>query len=53
MVERFIDDTRDRVEDMVYQASRRIKRNPMAAVGLAFGVGALFGVVFSRNGKKR
>ena len=49
--ERFIDETRDRVEDLVYQATRKIKRSPLAAVALAFGVGALLGVVLSRNGK--
>jgi len=50
--ERFIDQTRDRVEDFVYQATRRVKRNPLAAVALAFGVGALLGVVLSsRNGR--
>jgi ElaB/YqjD/DUF883 family membrane-anchored ribosome-binding protein len=50
--ERFIDETRDRVEDLVYQATRKIKRSPLAAVALAFGVGALLGVVLSRNGKR-
>jgi ElaB/YqjD/DUF883 family membrane-anchored ribosome-binding protein len=50
--ERFIDQTRDRVEDFVYQATRRVKRNPLAAVALAFGVGALLGVVLSRNGRR-
>lgn len=50
--ERFIGQTRDRVEDLVYQATRRVKRNPLAAVALAFGVGALLGVVLSRNGRR-
>ena len=50
--ERFIDETRDRIEDFVHQTTRRVKRNPMAAVGLAFGVGALLGVVLSRNGRR-
>ena len=50
--ERLIDQTRDRVEDFVYQATRRVKRNPLAAVALAFGVGALLGVVLSRNGRR-
>ena len=47
-----IDQTRDRVEDFVYQATRKIKRSPLAAVALAFGVGALLGVVLSRNGRR-
>ena len=51
--ERFIDETRDRVEDFVHQATRRVKRNPLASIALAFGVGALVGVVlFSRNGRR-
>jgi len=50
--ERFIDETRDRAEDFVYQATRKIKRSPLAAVSLAFGVGALLGVVLSRNGRR-
>jgi ElaB/YqjD/DUF883 family membrane-anchored ribosome-binding protein len=52
VAERFIDETRDRVEDFVYQATRRVKRNPLAAVAFAFGVGALLGVVLSRNGRR-
>ena len=50
--ERLIDETRDRVEDFVYQATRKIKRSPLAAVALAFGVGAMLGVVLSRNGRR-
>ncbi len=52
-VERFVDQTRDQVEDMVYQASRRVKRNPMAAIAVAFGAGAVLGaLMFSRNGRR-
>ena len=50
--ERLIGETRDRVEDFVYQATRKIKRSPLAAVALAFGVGALLGAVLSRNGRR-
>lgn len=49
---RFIEDTRDRVEDLVYHAARKIKRQPLTAVAFAFGVGALLGVVFSRSGQR-
>jgi ElaB/YqjD/DUF883 family membrane-anchored ribosome-binding protein len=50
--ERFIGETRDRVEDLVYQATRKIKRSPLAAVAFAFGVGALLGVTLSRNARR-
>lgn len=51
--ERFLEETRERVEDLVYRTSRKIKRNPMAAVAVAFGIGAFVGaVMFARNGRK-
>jgi ElaB/YqjD/DUF883 family membrane-anchored ribosome-binding protein len=46
-VEHFIDKTRDRADELVHQAARQIKRKPLASLALAFGAGAVLGVVFS------
>jgi len=52
-VERFVDQTKDRVEDLVYRATRKIKRNPLGAFAVAFGAGAVIGaLMFSRNRRK-
>jgi ElaB/YqjD/DUF883 family membrane-anchored ribosome-binding protein len=46
-VEHLIDDTRERARDLMHHAARQIKRKPLAAIALAFGAGAVLGVVFS------
>jgi len=52
-VECLFDEARERVEDLVYQTTRKIRRNPMAAVTVAFGAGALLGaMLFARNGRR-
>jgi len=52
-VERFVGQTKDRMEDLVYQATRKVKRNPMAALAVAFGAGALVGaIIFTRSGRR-
>ena len=52
-LERLVDQTKDRVEDMLYQATRRIKRNPLGIVAMAFGAGAVIGaLIFARGGRR-
>ena len=52
-VECFFDEARERIEDLVYQTTRRVRRNPMTAVAVAFGAGALLGAaLFGRSGRR-
>ena len=44
--------TRDRADDLVYEASRSIKRSPMRAMAVALGAGALLGLLIARNGRR-
>ena len=50
-VTRFLKDTRHTAEDLLDEATHNIKRFPIGSVVLAFSVGALFGVLISRNGR--
>jgi ElaB/YqjD/DUF883 family membrane-anchored ribosome-binding protein len=50
-VSQFLKDTRHAAEDLLDEATHNIKRFPIGSVVLAFSVGALFGVLISRNGR--
>lgn len=40
-----IEELKMKLEDLERGLNRRIKKNPMAAVGTAFGIGALIGTL--------
>jgi ElaB/YqjD/DUF883 family membrane-anchored ribosome-binding protein len=44
--------TCDRADDLMYEAGRSIKRSPMRAVAMAFGAGALLGLLIAKNGRR-
>jgi ElaB/YqjD/DUF883 family membrane-anchored ribosome-binding protein len=50
-VKRFVKETRHTAEDLLDEATHKIKRFPIGSVVMAFSVGALFGVLISRNGR--
>jgi ElaB/YqjD/DUF883 family membrane-anchored ribosome-binding protein len=50
-VGKFLKETRHAAEDWMDEASHNIKRFPIGSVVMAFSVGALFGVLISRNGR--
>ena len=50
-VTKFLKETRHAAEDWVDEATHNIKRFPIGSVVMAFTVGALFGVLLSRNGR--
>jgi ElaB/YqjD/DUF883 family membrane-anchored ribosome-binding protein len=50
-VTQFLKDTRHTAEDVLEEATHNIKRFPIGSVVMAFSVGALFGVLISRNGR--
>jgi ElaB/YqjD/DUF883 family membrane-anchored ribosome-binding protein len=50
-VSHFLKETRHKAEDLVEEATHNIKRFPIGSVVMAFAVGALFGVLVSRNGR--
>jgi ElaB/YqjD/DUF883 family membrane-anchored ribosome-binding protein len=50
-VTQFLKDTRHTAEDLLDEATHNIKRFPIGSVVMAFSVGALFGVLISRNGR--
>jgi len=51
-VKQFIKRTRGNVEDLLDDATRNIKRNPLGSVTMAFGAGLLLGFVVSRSGRR-
>ena len=51
-VKQFAKRTRNTVDDLVYDTSRNIKRYPFRSMAIALGVGALVGVLISRNGRR-
>jgi len=50
-VNKFLKETRHAAEDWMDEATHKIKRFPIGSVVMAFSVGALFGVLISRNGR--
>jgi len=50
-VRQFVRQTRHKAEDLMDEATHNIKRSPIGSVMMAFGVGVLFGLVVSRNGR--
>ena len=50
-VTQFLKETRHTAEDLLDEATHNIKRFPIGSVVMAFSVGALFGVLISRNGR--
>jgi ElaB/YqjD/DUF883 family membrane-anchored ribosome-binding protein len=50
-IRQFLKETRHTAEDLLEEATHNIKRSPIGAVVMAFSVGALFGVLISRNGR--
>jgi len=50
-VTQFLKDTRHSAEDLLDEATHKIKRFPIGSVAMAFCVGAVFGVLISRNGR--
>lgn len=50
-VTQFLKDTRHTAEDLLDEATHNIKRFPIGSVVMAFTVGALLGVMISRNGR--
>jgi ElaB/YqjD/DUF883 family membrane-anchored ribosome-binding protein len=50
-VTKFLKESRHAAEDWVDEATHNIKRFPIGSVVMAFTVGALFGVLISRNGR--
>jgi ElaB/YqjD/DUF883 family membrane-anchored ribosome-binding protein len=50
-VTQFLKETRHAAEDWMDEATHNIKRFPIGSVVMAFSVGALFGVLISRNGR--
>ena len=51
-VEKFLKETRHVAEDWMDEATHNIKKFPIGSVVMAFSVGALFGVLLSRNGRR-
>ncbi len=51
-VEKFIKESRQVAEDWMDDAAHKIKRFPIGSVVMAFSVGALFGVLISRTGRR-
>ncbi len=51
-VEKFIKETRHAAEDWMDEATHNIKKFPIGSVVMAFSVGALFGVLISRSGRR-
>ena len=51
-VTQFLKETRHTAEDLLDEATHNIKRFPIGSVVMAFSVGALFGVLISRNGRR-
>lgn len=49
--ERFVKNTQETMDDVLYQAKRRIKRNPLGSVAVAFSAGILAGALLARNGR--
>lgn len=47
----FIKQTRHAAEDWMDEATHNIKRFPVGSVVMAFSLGALFGVLISKNGR--
>ena len=47
----FVNRTRRTVRDLLGDAKYNIKRFPFRSVALAFGAGAVIGILISRNGK--
>jgi ElaB/YqjD/DUF883 family membrane-anchored ribosome-binding protein len=50
-VAQFLKNTHNTAEELLDEATHNIKRFPIGSVVLAFSVGALFGVLISRNGR--
>ena len=50
-VRQFVKETRHAAEDWMDEATHKIKRFPIGSVVMAFSVGALLGVLISRNGR--
>ena len=50
-VSQFLKESRHVAEDWMDEATHNIKRFPIGSVVMAFSVGALFGVLISRNGR--
>jgi len=50
-VTQFLKDTRHSAEDLLDEATHNIKRFPLGSVLMAFSVGAVFGMLISRNGR--
>ena len=50
-VTRLLKDTRHSAEDLLDEATHNIKRFPLGSVLMAFSVGAVFGILISRNGR--
>lgn len=45
--------TRNKTEDLLYDASRNIKRSPLSSVLVAFGIGAVVGVMIGAATTRR
>ena len=50
-VTQFLKDTRHSAEDLLDEATHNIKRFPLGSVLMAFSVGAVLGMLISRNGR--
>ena len=50
-VTQFLKETRHTAEDLLDEATHSIKRFPLGSVLMAFSVGAVFGMLISRNGR--
>ena len=50
-VTKFLKETRHAAEDWMDEATHSIKRYPIGSVVMAFSVGALVGVLLTRNGR--
>ena len=48
----FVTRTRRTLEDLLGDAKYNIKRFPLRSVGVAFGAGAVIGVLIARNGRR-
>jgi ElaB/YqjD/DUF883 family membrane-anchored ribosome-binding protein len=48
----FVKHTRHTVDDLLHDAKYNIKRFPLRSVAVAFGAGALLGVLIARNGRR-
>jgi ElaB/YqjD/DUF883 family membrane-anchored ribosome-binding protein len=48
----FVTRTRRTLRDLIGDAKYNIKRFPLRSIGLAFGAGAIVGVLISRNGRR-